>query len=64
MKFNDIYGLHIKYIDYLIAKSLFSHQEAKNINLSGSEVENEIRVFFKNNAAPTFSYYTWLYFIC
>lgn len=48
MKFNDIYGLHIKYIDYLIAKSLFSHQEAKNINLSGSEVENEIRVFFKN----------------
>lgn len=54
MNFNEMYGLHIKYVDYLIAKSMFSHQEAKNIALSGSEVENEIRLFFKNMLPPRF----------
>lgn len=47
-KFKDILNLHIKYIDYLLEKSYLSHQSVKNINLSGSEIENEIRFLFKS----------------
>jgi len=47
-KFKDILDLHIKYTDYLLTKSYLSHQSVKNINLSGSEIENEIRFLFKS----------------
>lgn len=47
-KFKDILDLHIKYTDYLLKKSYLSHQSIKNINLSGSEIENEIRLLFKS----------------
>lgn len=46
--FNRIFDIHIKYIDYLLTKSLFSHQDTKNTALCGSEIEEEIREFFKN----------------
>lgn len=47
-KFKDILDLHTKYTDYLLQKSYLSHQSVKNINLSGSEIENEIRFLFKS----------------
>lgn len=47
-QFKDILDLHLKYTDYLLKKSYLSHQSVKNINLSGSEVESEIRFLFKN----------------
>lgn len=47
-KFKDILNLHIKYTDYLLQKSYLSHQSVKNINLSGDEIENEIRFLFKS----------------
>jgi hypothetical protein len=55
IKFNDIYNLHIKYIDYLLAKTLFSHKQGVNsVTLCGTEVESEIRLFFKNMLPPRF----------
>ncbi len=46
--YDKIFELNIKYIEYLLAKSLFSHQYIHNIAQSGSDVENEIREIFKN----------------
>jgi len=48
MDFNTMYNVHIKFIEYLLAKSMFSLQDTKNVSLCGSEIENEIRQFFKN----------------
>lgn len=46
--YKDIFNLHIKYIEFLLEKSLFSHQYTKNISHSGAFVENEIREMFRN----------------
>jgi len=46
--YKDIFNLNIKYIEFLLEKSLFSHQYIKNISISGSFVENEIREIFRN----------------
>jgi hypothetical protein len=46
--YRNIFELNIKYIDYLISKSLFSHQYIHNIAQSGADVENEIREIFRN----------------
>ncbi|MBT6068451.1 hypothetical protein HOG48_01715 [Candidatus Peregrinibacteria bacterium] len=46
--YKDLFHLNIKYIEYLLEKSLLSHQYTKNISISGSLVENEIREIFKN----------------
>ncbi len=43
MDFNSLFNLHLKFIDYLLAKSHFTHQELKNIGLCGSEIEGEVR---------------------
>ena len=47
-EFKNILNLHIKYVDYLISKTYLSHQDIKNIALSGSETEAEIRFLFQN----------------
>jgi len=44
--YNDIFALNVKYIEYLLSKSLFTHQYVKNIQESGSSVESEIRSLF------------------
>jgi len=46
--YKDIFSLHIKYLEYLVEKSLFSHRYTKNINFSGSYVEHEVRKFFSD----------------
>lgn len=46
--YKDIFGLNIKYIDFLLARSLFSHQYIKNISQSGGDVEGETREMFRN----------------
>lgn len=46
--YKDIFNLNIKYVEYLLEKSLFSHQYIKNISISGGFVENEIREIFRN----------------
>lgn len=46
--YKDILDLHIKYVDYILAKTYLSHQKVRNINLTGSEVESEIRLLFQN----------------
>ena len=40
--------MHEKYIDYLLEKTLFSHQDLSNIGFCGAEVESEIRDFVQN----------------
>ncbi len=44
--YKDIFNLNLKYLDYLLAKSYFSHQYLKNIKLSGDQVESEFREIF------------------
>ncbi len=46
--YKDLFNLNIKYIEFLLEKSLLSHQYIKNITNSGSVVENEIREIFRN----------------
>jgi hypothetical protein len=45
--YKDIFELNVKYVEYLLAKSLFSHQYIHNISQSGADVENEIREIFR-----------------
>lgn len=47
-EYKNILSLHIKYVDYLISKTILSHQGLSNIGLCGAEVEGEIRTFFQN----------------
>ncbi|MEQ8925702.1 MAG: hypothetical protein RLO81_07785 [Fulvivirga sp.] len=44
--YNNIFDLNVKYIEYLLAKSLFTHQYVKNVQESGSGLESEIRILF------------------
>lgn len=46
--YKDIFNLNIKYVEFLLEKSLFSHQYIKNISISGGFVENEVREIFRN----------------
>ena len=46
--YQELFNLHIKYVEYLLAKSYFSNQYVKNISQSGSEVEQEIRVLLQS----------------
>lgn len=48
LRYRDLFNLNIKYIEYLLEKSLLSHQYIHNISQSGSDVENEVRQIFKN----------------
>lgn len=45
--FKDLFSCHLKYFDYVASKSIIAHQYTKNISLSGSEVESEIRDIFQ-----------------
>lgn len=46
--YKDLFNLHIKYIEYLLAKSYLSHQFINNITQSGSDVEQEVRVLVQS----------------
>ena len=46
--YQELFNLHVKYVEYLLAKSYFSNQYVKNISQSGSEVEEEIRVLLQS----------------
>ena len=46
--YKDIFSIHLKYLEYILSKSLLAHQYVSNINLSGSTVEQEVRTIFKN----------------
>lgn len=46
--------MHLKYIEYLITKTLFSHQYTKNISNAGQECEEEIRFLFRNILSKRF----------
>lgn len=41
--FKNLFKVHLKYIDFLLEKTLFSHQYVKSIKSSGEETEEEIR---------------------
>lgn len=45
--YKDLFALHSKYIEYVLAKTLFIHQYAKNISQSGGEIESEVRRLFR-----------------
>jgi hypothetical protein len=45
--YKDLFNVHLKYIDYVLAKSHLSNQYVKNISLSGSEVEEDVRNLFR-----------------
>ena len=42
LHFSDLYRVNLKYIEYLLEKSLLSHQYIHNIAYTGSEVETEV----------------------
>jgi hypothetical protein len=63
VKFKDLFGLHLKYVDYLLEKSYLSHQYIKNIHISGSEIENNIRELF-SEILPKRFYVTHGYILC
>ncbi len=46
--YGEIFSLHLKYVEYLLEKSYFVHQYAKDIHLSGVSVEDETRDFLKS----------------
>ena len=46
--YKDLFELNIKYIDYLLAKTLLSQAYLKNIQLTGSEIEFEVRDLLRN----------------
>lgn len=46
--FKDLFDVHLKYVEYLLAKSHLSHQYLKNISFSGREVEGEIRALLSD----------------
>jgi hypothetical protein len=45
--FKELYGTHLKYIEYLLERSHLYHKSLKNIKETGDDVEIEIRNFIK-----------------
>lgn len=45
LTYKDLFEVHTKYIEFLIAKTYLLHQYVNNTNATGSEVEYEIRKF-------------------
>jgi hypothetical protein len=46
--YRDLFELNIKYMDYLIAKTSLSHGYLKNIQVTGTEIEYEVRDLLRN----------------
>ena len=46
--YRDLFELNIKYMDYLIAKTSLSHGYLKNIQVTGAEIEYEVRDLLRN----------------
>jgi len=46
--YRDIFNLNLKYIDYLLAKTSLTQGYMRNINATGSEIEQEVRQLFRN----------------
>ncbi len=46
--YKDIFNLNLRYIEYLLAKTSLTHGYMRNINVSGSEIEQEVRRLLRN----------------
>ncbi len=46
--YRDLFELNMKYMDYLIAKTSLSHGYLKNIQMTGAEIEYEVRDLLRN----------------
>lgn len=46
--YKDLFEVHLKYIDYILAKTLLSNQFLKNISTSGADVEIGIREILRS----------------
>ncbi len=46
--YKDIFNLNLKYIEYLLAKTSLTHDYMRNIDVTGSEIEQEVRQMLRN----------------
>ena len=46
--YKDIFNLNLKYIEYLIAKTSLTQGYMRNIDVTGNEIEQEVRRLLKN----------------
>src|SRR2546429_4027860 len=46
--YKDIFNLNLKYINYLLAKTSLTHGYMRNIDVTGSEIEQELRQMLRN----------------
>ncbi len=46
--YKDIFNLNLKYIKYLLAKTSLTHDYMRNISVTGSEIEQEVRQMLRN----------------
>lgn len=46
--YRDLFDVHLKYVDYVRAKSYVVHQYVQNVAVSGSGVEVEVRAILRS----------------
>jgi hypothetical protein len=46
--YRDIFKVNLKYIEYLLEKTSLSRSYIHNINITGDEVEREVRLLLRN----------------